>query len=250
MEQGTFLNPNPLSLQRAVCQALFKQTGATSYDDFASLDSLGVDYGTKEETNMFALTSGSLIETSENVSIKPVLTLKGRQFTDQNEAYLQMGTLASDDVQSSASGSTTTITAALGKTFDLLKRNIAFTSATVSASAKVRDTDFYVEEQGGLARFPLVAAGIAAGASVVFTYDVAALTRKYVANAGTILNYYGSLLLLEYDAKNAQKVRCEWLFPTVILSPVNMGDFDPTKNKVWSMKVQVSGSWTKKFRVS
>jgi hypothetical protein len=249
MEQGTFLNPNLNALQRAVVQALFKQTGG-QYDDFGSLDSVGMAYGAKQDTNMFALTSGSLIETSENVSVAPKLTLKGRQFTDQNEAYLQMGTLASDDVQASASGATLTVTAALGKTFDLAKRNIAFTSATVAAVAKTRDVDFYVEEQGGLQRFPFIAAGIAAGASVVNTFDVPALTRKYIANAGTILNYYGSLLLLEYDQKNTQKVRCEWNFPTVILSPTNMGNFDPAKIKVWEMDVQVAGSWTKKFRVS
>jgi hypothetical protein len=65
-----------------------------------------------------------------------------------------MGTLASDDVQASASGATLTVTAALGKTFDLAKRNITFTSATVAAAAKTRDVDFYVEEQGGLAAVP------------------------------------------------------------------------------------------------
>lgn len=248
MEQGTYANPNPQSLERTSCQCLFKPDGASSYDDFGPIEIVKVALNQETDKVMFAIDGANVLGAQENTSISPVLSFKGRQYTDRIKPYLNMGTVSTDASQASGSGATITVTAALGKTFDLGARNITFTSATVSASAKVRDTDFYIDEKAGLIRFPEIAAGIAASASVVVTFDKPAITRKsYVG--GSTLNFYGALLLIEKDNKSSVP-RAEWLFATGYLSPKELGDIDIKKNKDWGMDFSVSGQWTRKDRVA
>lgn len=248
MEQGTYLNPNPLALQRTSCQLLFKPTGQAYYDDLGVIEVAGVAMNPETDKVMFPINGSSVIGVQENTSISPVISMEGRQFTDQVEAYLNFGTLGADTVQSSASGATANITAALGKTFDIGARGVTLVSVTVSAVAKVRDTDFFFDEESGLIRFPFVAAGIAAGAAVVVTFDKPALTRK-TYTGGSNLNFYGALKLLEKDNKST-RVRAEWDFATGMLSPKEPGSIDVKTNKKWGMDFSVSGQWTKLNRVS
>src|SRR4051794_10273098 len=97
MEQGTYTNPNPLALVRAAFMLLFKPTGATSADDLGVIESATLDYGMETEKVQFAISSGAVIQgINENISIAPVIKLKGRQYTDAAEAYLQCGTIGTD----------------------------------------------------------------------------------------------------------------------------------------------------------
>lgn len=250
MEQGTYLNPNPLALERTAGRALFKNTGASSYDDLGIIEMTKIALNPQSDKVMFALPTGAaLLGIQENTIVEPLLTIQGRQFTDIIEAYINLGSQDTDNVQSSGSAVTFNLTAALGKTFDIGARNLANVVVTVAASAKTKDVDFFLDAQAGLIRFPFIAAGIAAAAAVVVTFDKPALTRKaYIG--GTIINFYGALLYQEFDSKNSYNVRAEWNFPTGQLMPKALGDVDVKKNKTWELDFAITGSWTKLKRAA
>lgn len=242
MEQGTTQNPNLASLERTTGKIVFFPTGSAGGDNFGVIEMVKVALNPATDKVMFPIDGNVVLGTEENVSISPVLTIDGKQFTDAVNAYLQLGTQNADATQASATAATVTITAKLGKTFDIGARNITNVVVTVGGVTKVLNTDYFLDASEGLIRFPYIAAGIADGASVLVTFDKPLLTRKSVTG-GNNLNITGTLLYFERDNKSST-VRAEWNIPGT-LTPTNAGDGDPTKFKKWEMKFAVSGQWTK-----
>lgn len=251
MDLGSFVNPNLSALERTSGQLFFKPTGASSYDDFGPIEMHKASMNAQTEDTYFAINGSSVLGAKENTRIAPVISFEGKSFSDIIEAYLNFGTVNADVTQASASGSTATITAALGKAFDIGARNITVTTVAVSAVNKTADVDFFLDATAGIIRFPTVAAGITAGATVVVTFDKPAITRKSFTG-GTALNFTGSLLYIEKDNKS-NVPRAEWSFPSVTIAPKDPGDSgsaDSLKNKKWSMEAAVSGQWTKLKRAA
>jgi hypothetical protein len=251
MDIGSFVNPNLQALERTSGQLFFKLAGASSYDDFGPIEMHKVAMNAQTEDTYFAINGASVLGAKENTRIAPVISFEGKSFSDIIEAYLNYGTVNADVTQASGSGSTATITAALGKAFDIGARNISVTSVQVSSVNKTAEVDYFLDLISGIIRFPTVAAGIAAGATVVITFDKPAITRKSFTG-GSTLNFNGSLLYIEKDSKS-NVPRAEWTFPSVIIAPKDPGDSgtaDSLKNKKWSMEAAISGQWTKLKRAA
>jgi hypothetical protein len=248
MEQGSTANPNLGSLEKTTGKIVFfPDANPTQGENFGVIQMVKVGYGLETEKIQFPIDGAVLGATSDNIAMSPEITFEGHQITDDVEARLNLGTQNADVVQASGTGSTVTVTAKLGKTFDLGFRNISNLVATVGGVTKALNTDYFADPSEGLVRFPFVAAGIADGGSVLLTFDKAALTRKSYTG-GTKLSETGKLVYFERDGKSTT-VRAEWTLPGT-LSPQNPGDGDPKKTKQWSMKFAVSGQWTKTKRAA
>jgi hypothetical protein len=248
MELGTYTNPNLQALRRTSGEIKFKPTGLVSYDEFGPIGVSKVSMNPTTDEVRFAINGASVLGIKENTGISPVIAFEGQLYNDTVERYLNMGTQDTNVAQSSGTAATATMTAELGKSFDIGARNVTLVSVTVSAAAKLRDTDFFFDELSGFIRFPHVAAGIAASASVVVTFDKPAISRtKFIG--GTNLNFYGSAIYLEKDDKS-RIVRAEWSFPSVCLAPKEPGDSDISKNAKWAMEMAISGQWTKLNRAA
>jgi hypothetical protein len=247
MEQGTTANPNLASLERTTGKIVFFPTGVAGGDNLGVIQMVKVAFGVKTDVVMFPTDGFNIQGVQDNVSIEPVLTFEGSQFTDAVNAYLQFGTQGTDVTQSLVLAGTTTFTAKLGKTFDIGARDITNVAVTVAAVAKTLNTDYFLDPHEGLIRIPFIAAGIADAASVLVTFDKPALVRKSVTG-GNALNAAGTLIYFERDGKSGT-VRAEWNLPGT-LSPETPGDGDPTKYKKWAMKYAVSGQWTKLNRAA
>jgi len=248
MELGTFLNPNLQALRRTSGEIKFKPTGLSSYDEFGPIGVSKVNMNPTTDEVRFAINGASILGIKENTGISPVVAFEGQLYNDTVERYLNMGTQEANVSQSSGSGSTANVTAALGKSFDIGARNVTLVSVTVAAAAKTRDVDFFFDELSGFIRFPHVAAGIADAASVVVTFDKPAISRtKFIG--GSVLNFYGAAIYIEKDNKS-NIVRAEWAFPSVCLSPKEPGDSDISKNAKWAMEMAISGQWTKLNRAA
>jgi hypothetical protein len=251
MEQGTYTNPNLLALEGTTGEVRFKPTGSSSYVDFGPIEMSKITLNPQTEDTYFAINGASVMGAKQNRRISPVIAFDGKLFTDEIEQYLNFGAAAADTVQASGSGSTATVTAALGRSFDIGARNVTLTTVQVGGVTKVRDSDYFFDELSGFIRFPFIAAGIAAGASVVVTFDKPAITRK-TYTGGSVLNFYGAMLYTEKDDKSSI-VRAEWNFPSITLNPKEPGDSgtaESIKNKKWSMEGAISGQWTKLKRAA
>ena|ERR1700731_4521211 len=247
MEQGPTTTPNIQSLERTTGKIVFFPTGAVAGDNFGVIQLTKVNMNITGEKIMFPIDGVVVGGTADNVEILPELTFEGSQYTDAVEAYMNLGTQNADNVQASGSAATVTVTAKLGKTIDIGFRNISNVVVTVAAAPKTLNVDYFLDPSEGLIRFPFIAAGIADAASVLVTFDKAALTRKSYTG-GNQLNFTGTLLYFERDGKSTT-VRAEWSLPGT-LSPQNPGDGDPKKTKQWSMKFTVTGQWTKLKRAA
>jgi 5-enolpyruvylshikimate-3-phosphate synthase len=247
MEQGTVTQPNLQSLERTSGKIIVFPTGSAGGLDLGVIEIVKVAYGVKSDAVMFAIDGNVVLGTKENVSVEPVLTMTGQQFHSAVRALLLLGTKNADVVQTSGSAATLTVTAKLGQTFDIGARNLSNVVVTVAAAVKVEGTDYFLEPSKGLIRFPAVAAGIADGASVLITFDKAALTRESIT-AFTNLNQTATVKYYEMDNKSAT-VRNEWTI-TGTLSVTAAGDADPTKFKKWTAELAVSGQPTVLSRVT
>lgn len=248
MEQGSTANPNLQSLERTTGKIIFfPDANPTQGENFGVIQIVKVSLGLKSEPIQFPIDGAILGATDDNISMQPVLTFDGHQITDDVEARLNVGTQNADDVQASGSAATVTVTAKLGKTFDIGFRNISNVAVTVASAPKILNTDFFLDPSEGLIRFPFVAAGIADGASVLITFDKAALTLKSYTG-GTKLSETGTLKYYERDGRSST-VRALWILPGT-LSPQDPGGGDPAKTKQWQMKFAVNGQWTKKKRAA
>jgi len=248
MEQGSTANPNLASLEKTTGKIIFfPDANPTQGENFGVIQMVKVGFNIETEKIQFPIDGAVIGATNDNIAMSPDIMFEGHQITDDVEARLNLGTKNADDVQASGTGSTVTVTSKLGKTFDLGFRNISNLVVTVGGVTKVLNTDYYADLSEGLIRFPFIAAGIADAASVLCTFDKAALTRKSYTG-GTLLSETGRLVYFERDGKSST-VRAEWSLPGT-LSPQNPGDGDPKKTKQWQMKFAVNGQWTKKKRAA
>lgn len=241
MEQGTLTTPNIASLNKITGKAIFFETGVSGGIDFGDIMAHKLDYGIEREKDQWAIDGAVVLAAEDAISVAAVFSIEGKQFHTQMNPLLLLGTANADVVQSSATGATTAITAKLGKTFDIGARNITNVVVTVSAATKVADVDYFLEANKGIIRFPNVAAGIAAEAAVVVTYDKPAITRESIT-AFTKLNRQGSLKIFEMDALSAIP-RAEWTLPGT-LSADNGGEGDRAKAQKWTVRFAVNGQPT------
>lgn len=241
MEQGTLANPNINSVDRLTGKAVFIPDGQVGGYDLGSIKLHKLDLSPERESSSFAIDGNNVQSIEEITQVKPVFTLEGNQFHTAILALVWLGTRNAAATQSSGTAATFAFTAKLGQTFDIGARNITNVVVTVSAAAKTADTDFFLEANKGLIRIPEVAAGIAADASVVVTFDKPAITRDSIT-ALNALNRNGMLKLFEMDSKsNIPKTEISMVG---ILSGEGPGDTDSAKEKKWSLRFAVSGQFT------
>ena len=235
------------SLERLTGLAYFKPTGG-NYAPFGNITMVKLDTAPKAISALLWKRGKGNLFRRDNVSVEPVFSLTTDQFATPVVDLLVMGTRAADNVQSSASATTTSFTAAKGKAYDIGKRGITITSVKVGATAKTLGTDFYVDDPNipqslislnGVIILPATAAGIADADTVDVLYDTPALTRE-VYNAFTTLNRSGSMkIYLEdetgTDAREIWTMNCQ-------LSVKSIGDFDPTKFRDVVLECAIFGS--------
>lgn len=238
MEQGPITTPTLASFQRLSGKAVFFPTGSAAGIHMGSITMIKQALNEKTNDTKYAIDGDNITVKRQLTEVTPIWTIEGNQFHSAMKPLLLLGTKNSDVVQSSATAATLTITAALGRTFDIGARNITNVVVTVSAATKVDGTDFFLEAKDGLIRFPETAAGIANGASVLITFDKPALTRESYT-AFNKLNNTGNLVLFEKDDVDPVAVN-EWTFNGTLYTK-SMGDTDVTKDKAWSMDFSVNG---------
>jgi hypothetical protein len=241
MEQGTLTTPNIASLDRITGKAVFTKTGDAFGVDLGDILMHRLDYGPKREETSFHIRGNTVLAVEETTSVSPVFSIDGQQFTSQNMPLMLLGTRNADVTQSSGTAATASITAKLGKTFDLGARNITNVVVTVAAAAKAADVDYFLDAAAGLIRFPEVAAGIADAAAVTVTFDKPAITRDSYT-AFNNLNLQGKLQLFEFDNRSLIP-KNEWLFDGTMTAEKG-GDADPLKHRQWSLRFAVNGQPT------
>jgi hypothetical protein len=154
---------------------------------------------------------------------------------------IYMGTRNADIVQSSGTGITFSFVAVLGQTFDIGARNVTLNNVKVGVATKVFDTDYFFDAGNGLIRLPNIAAGIAAGATVVVNFERPALTRTSVT-AFNQLNQSGTLKLFDIDGFSAIPVSEGALAGSI--SRDKGADGDPTKTNQWALRFALTGTPT------
>ncbi len=241
MEQGTASQPNPASLDRLTGKAIFFPAGSAGGTDLGVIELHRLEYGPEREKYRVPITRSVVLETEETISVSPVFAIEGRQFHTMVLPLLLLGTRSADATQTAATGATLTITAQLGRTFDLGARNVTNVVVVklVGGATQTEGQAYFLEANKGLIRFPNWPYGIEDGASVIVTFDRPALTRESYAVFDQ-LNQTGTLKLFEMDSR-LRSPKAEWTVPGT-LTAESGGDGDPLKFRKWKVRFSPSAA--------
>lgn len=234
---------NLSSYERLTGKYLFTPLGDTGAIDLGNLTAVKNALGPKSVEVMLNQRGTSVLARKDTTSVAEVFTINGDQFATPIIPLLLMGDAAADYSQSSATGAIFNITAKLGRSFPIGAYNVANVVVTVSAATKTLGVDYFLDAYNGLISFPVVAAGIAADASVVVTFDKPALTME-AYTALSKLNRQGSMIVFLED-EYGPPAKEIWTAASVQLTTKDFPDAaDPSKFRTWAMEMSVFGKPT------
>jgi hypothetical protein len=241
MKQGTTSTPNRGSFNRLTATAIWFPTGLGYGFHLGIIDMHQADEGIQREKVQMGAEGGVRLLFDEVVSVAPIWTLKGKQFHSTILPLIYMGSASGNIAQSIGTGTVVSLSAQLGKTFDLGYRSITSVVVTVAAITKLINVDYYIEPNKGLIRFPTDAAGIAEGDAVDITFNRPALTREaYIAF--NQLNQAGQLMLFEMDGRVVGPLTEIFMPGTISSDKANEGD--PLKTNQWALRFALEGQPT------
>lgn len=170
---------NPATYERLTGQFWLTLVGDVCAINLGNIEMVKTDYGMKE-VEVYASARGiSNLARRDFYQSKLHYTIDMNQFHTPVIPLLILGDQLADRVIGAATGSTFSFTAVLGRGIWIGVYGITtLTSVKVSTVTKTRDVDFFFDEFTGMIEIPVVAAGIAAGDTVVVTFSSPALTME------------------------------------------------------------------------
>jgi hypothetical protein len=239
MDKGLLSTPNKRSFLRFTGTGLWTPDGSVHGFDLGNILAINSNYNVETERVPYAFNGQNVTALEEAIMVSPDWTIRGNQFHTRIRQLLMMGTKQADVVQAAATGATQTLTGVVvGASYDLGVRGASNLAATVSAASKAAGVDYEFDTVTGIFRV-LEGGTIAAGANVVLTYDVPALTREeYTAFDNQ--NQQGTIRI--FGLRLGDGTPGEEAILAGNLYTENTGDLDPKKHREWSMKLSVSGS--------
>jgi hypothetical protein len=241
-DQGTSLLPTRLSFDRLTGLAVWYPGGYAPFIGgyhLGVIDTHAIDEGIAREKVTIAAGGSVDLLFEEIVSVAPILSLKGKQFMTTIVPLLLMGTAGALDQQSSRAALVVTISAELGKSFDLDSRNLSSAVVDVDGVVKMPEVDYFIDLALGLIRFPNVAAGIAEADAVNVTMSIPGLGRDTII-AFNRLNQAGDLRFFQTSGFSPAPV-IEMLLPGSI-SRDKGNDGDPVKSNQWALRFALEGT--------
>jgi hypothetical protein len=228
-------------LERLTGRAYFTPSNGTSDIDLGDITMHKLDFGVDRKQAMRPRGGKLTLRREDTTGAKPVFTITGQEFATPVIPLMLLGTRNADNVQTSGTAATLTVTAALGRSFPIGAKNISNVVVTVSAVVKTLNVDYFLEAGFGRIRFPTVAAGIPSGASVLITFDKPVLTLE-VYTAFNNLNAPGSLRVEEEDEYSPVSKQA-WIFPCQ-LSADTGSDVKGDDFKTFTLRASITGAVT------
>ncbi len=232
MEQGTASQPNLASLDRLTGTAVFFPL-ATPLEGIhcGDIEMHALSFNPQREHFVKVAGRDILLGSDDTIAIAPVLSIEGRQFHSAILPLLLLGTRNANLLQSYVSAGALTLTARLGKTFNLGALNLRNVVVNYPGGIAIPDVDYFLEANKGLLRFPEFPPNIADGDSITVSYQAPALAWESYAPC-TQLDLEGTLQLYEMDTAG---VKALWTMPGIITAD-SLGDGDPSKHRKWKLR--------------
>lgn len=230
---------DPQSFQRLTGLAIFTPTGQSGGINLGNIQMMKLDHNLKSIDDKASIRGRIQLRRRKYTDALPVYTIDINQFLTPNLELMLLGTKSAGDfVQSAATASTYTFTAAAGLWFFIPAYGVQNVTVRVGSTVKVIDQDYFLDNFNGLIGIPITPIGIQPGDTVVVTFDQQAFALD-AYKAFTNLDRRGQLVIFAEDEQGPPAIEI-WIMD-VSLSCKKGADTDPTRFRTFQLEAAVIG---------